>query len=153
MGGTGNNDVQVFDTANEAAGWLELSSIADPIPETYAGGSQYLAATNDEAVYTVSAFVKKVSVITERLFSVVNVTAQVYRWSPKLTIWHDVTYDLDFRNQLGACCGPIGRIGASSNGEEIYVSTEQGNNECDSFHVLTWYLQASLGSAVMRGKS
>ena len=61
MGGTGNNDVQVFDTANEAAGWLELSSIADPIPETYAGGSQYLAATNDGAVYTVSAFVKKVA--------------------------------------------------------------------------------------------
>eukprot|EP00029_Vermamoeba_vermiformis_P005880 TRINITY_DN2162_c0_g1_i2.p1 TRINITY_DN2162_c0_g1~~TRINITY_DN2162_c0_g1_i2.p1 ORF type:complete len:327 (-),score=55.32 TRINITY_DN2162_c0_g1_i2:210-1121(-) len=109
MGGTDNNDVQVFDTANEAGGWVELSSIADPIPETYAGGSQYMAATNDGAVYTVSAFVKK-----------------VYRWSPKLTIWHDVTYDLDNRNQLGACCGPIGRIRASSNGEEVYVSTEQG---------------------------
>jgi hypothetical protein len=52
--------VQVFDTANEAGGWVELSSIADPIPETYAGGSQYLAATNEGEVYTVSAFVKKV---------------------------------------------------------------------------------------------
>jgi hypothetical protein len=52
--------VQVFDTVNEAGGWVELSSIADPIPETYAGGSQYLAATNEGEVYTVSAFVKKV---------------------------------------------------------------------------------------------
>lgn len=52
--------MQVFDTTNEAGGWVELSSLADPIPETYAGGSQYLAATNGGEVYTVSAFVKKV---------------------------------------------------------------------------------------------
>lgn len=63
MGGSQNNDVQVFDTANEAGGWVELSSVADPIPETYAGGSQYLTATNDGAVYTVSAFVKKVWIL------------------------------------------------------------------------------------------
>jgi hypothetical protein len=48
----------------------------------------------------------------------------VFRWSNTLQKWHNVTYNMDVRNQLGRCCGPIGDT--VTNGYDVYQSTEQG---------------------------
>lgn len=85
------NEIQIFNVSTRQYSWLGGTK-ANPIANIR-GGGEWFQITDDDSVYMTSSF-----------------SRTVWRYSSRLNAFLNVTFDLDQRNLLGFCCGPIGPL-------------------------------------------